>query len=131
MTEELGARSTTIPRYFNMTKLELVSNALQYLEALDFVQWDRWIDAYDQGKVIIFYGWINRKHDQYKDFVHLEFFDAGEGYQVAYTTSSSEKTDEIGKALGMEDSHQECKRVEKLFPKLKNAIKLAKIYKPN
>lgn len=113
-----------------ITKQELIVSALPHLERLDFVQWDRWIDVYDEAKIVIFYGWITRRHDQYKDFVHLEFFAAEKGYQIAYTTSSSEKTDEIGKILGMGESHQECKRVEKLFPKLKNTIKLPKIYTP-
>lgn len=105
----------------------LVAQALPIMQKLHFVKWDRWMDNYDLDKVVIFYGWIDREKDEYKDFVEIDLFAVpdSEGYKVVFSTSSAEYSVKISKILGMNyDLHVECKRIELLFPKLPNVIKL-------
>lgn len=91
----------------------------KHLLKLPFVQWDRYAEV---DSIQAYYGWIDRD-DQYKDFVALFF----ENCTVWYLSSSAKYTHQIGISLGMsDDSHADCKRIEHLFPDIKNVIKLKK-----
>lgn len=98
-----------------MEKIEKV------LASLPFVEWDRYtlseIDSEDQTEHI-FYGWVSREKDSYKDFVVLRFY----GGEVDwFTTSSAARTHEIADTLGfLKDDHNDCIRVEETFPNLPN-----------
>ena len=43
---------------------------IDILKKLDFVMWDRYSG---EGENLIFYGWISREKDLYKDFICIEF----------------------------------------------------------
>jgi len=82
------------------------------LEALDFVQWDRFTSGEysDDLDFVEVYGWIDRP-DDYKDFVVVTQYSNG---HRNFTTSSSEHTEAIFQQLFDEplDEHNDCKRVE-------------------
>ena len=111
-----------------LDKRTLVTQVLPILKELHFVKWDRWVDNYDTDKVVIFYGWIDREQDSYKDFVEIDLLalTVVDQYKIVFSTSSEKYSSEIAKILDMEDSHADCKRIETLFPKLPNVIKLQK-----
>lgn len=85
------------------------------LEALDFVEWDRWTGGeWSEGhEYVTVYGWIDRD-DEYKDFVEIIGWDDGGVY---FTTSSAEYTEEIYQVLFDEplDEHNDCRRVENVL----------------
>lgn len=98
-----------------------------YLESLPFVQWDRFTYS-DGGKSGLekysVYGWIYRQKDSYKDFVVLNVQEnRGNMHTVSFITSSAQYTHEIGRILGCEANHEDCRRVEEYFP-IQNAIHL-------
>jgi hypothetical protein len=79
------------------------------LEKLDFVEWDRYFHT---KTGLVFYGWITRKEDPYKDFLVLEL-NTRQNMVVRYDTSSEKYTAEIADRLGL--NHSECIRVEESF----------------
>lgn len=100
-------------------------NIERWMDSLPFVRWDRFI-SHPSGKtgatMYVFYGWIKREKDAYKDFVLLQYRDLDEW--VNYMTSSAEYSEEIGKILCGEDfEHNPCLRVENYFT-VENSIKI-------
>ena len=87
------------------------------LEKLDFVEWDRYFHV---KTGLVFYGWITREQDPYKDFVVLEL-NTRQNIVVRYDTSSEQYTEEIADRLDL--NHSECIRVEDTF-KIPNMIEL-------
>lgn len=104
------------------TKKDLLKLASDFMDKLDFVMWDRYVDAWDEVRVIEVYGWIPREQDSYKDFVLLHFQDAS----YSYTTSSVKWDDTIAQLLGLGKNTIDCQRLEDLFPDKPNVIKLKK-----
>ena len=92
----------------------------RHLEALSFVEWDRYI-PFDAGLSV--YGWIDRD-DDYRDFLIIHFYPAKRG--LWWQTSSAERHDEIHEILHGEDAGpgNACERVEDRFD-VENAIELA------
>lgn len=85
------------------------------LSKLDFVQWDRYYTFPKYGSLTVF-GWIERKHDNYKDFVILEFTllpNKSPSCVYFLGTSSAEHSKKIADVLGSE--HVDCVRVENTF----------------
>ena len=83
------------------------------LTHLPFVQWDRFlnINAVDI-RIISIFGWIDRKKDNYKDFVHLKFNLITQ--KVCFLgTSSKEYSKKISAILGSQ--HIDCQRVKENF----------------
>lgn len=78
------------------------------LAKLDFVRWDRYVEAH---LGVMFYGWIPRD-DGKNDFVIVVF----EKEQYWYVTSSKKYTKEICRLIigDPTDKHDDCKRVEDL-----------------
>lgn len=100
----------------------------KYLDLLYFVKWDRYTEAqFDPWRFqYTFFGWIDRKKDNYKDFIVLRICGEkdGEEQDVEYTTSSADRSKEIGELLGFpEDDHIDCKRVESFFD-VENSVRL-------
>ena len=94
-----------------MDKRKMIKNILK---KLDFVNWDRYFGEEE----LTFFGWINRKEDNYKDFVTILFDE--KGLVVSYATSSAEYTEKIAEILNL--YHLPCNRVE-YFCDLDNIIK--------
>lgn len=97
---------------------ELKNIVQNYLSALDFVTWDRYILT-NQGITGLeeyrVYGWIAREEDAYKDFVVLTVTEYTYNmHDVWYITSSAHYSEHIGKILGAVD-HNPCIRVEDTF----------------
>ena len=84
------------------------------LEKLDFVNWDRYFGEEE----LTFFGWIDRKKDNYKDFVTIVF--NNKGLVISYATSSAEYTKKIAEILNF--YHLPCSRIE-YFCDLDNIIK--------
>lgn len=92
------------------------------MKTLEFVVWDRYTDT---GHTLTAFGWIERPHDHYKDFVIVEHY-IGTA-DVFFTTSSAQYSDKISKMLfGEEGQHTTCMRVEDGFEKfdIPNVVKL-------
>lgn len=90
------------------------------LEALYFVEWDRFTRTSDgDAAEYNFYGWIQRK-DEYKDFVVLSLLNDEDWWWI---TSSSKRSKQIGKIVDGVDGPDEspCKRVEHYFD-IDNAV---------
>ena len=104
-----------------MTKKQLVAGSKRFLEKLPFVHWDRYLDCWKQSKTLIFYGWIDRSRDSYKDFIIINIQPTG----FFYITSSKDFDPIITKKLDTGNS-QDCKRIEYLWKSLPNVIKLKK-----
>lgn len=104
--------------------VKILSELEDELEALDFVEWDRWTGgewAEGHGYVTV-YGWIEREGDDYKDFVEVMRWDDGSLY---FTTSSAKYTKDIHNVLFDEpaEAHNDCRRVEKVVD-IENVVKL-------
>ena len=72
------------------------------------VEWDRWV-----GKLTgecVFFGWLNRLNDAYKDFAVI-VFESGEIKDVY--CSSAKHSSLFANRLGLD--HRDCKRVEDHF----------------
>lgn len=94
-----------------------------YLDALPFVEWDRFVPMERGGTPVYdFYGWIDRD-DEHADFIWARFWTVNE--VIEYTTSSAEMEAEID-AIWFDniDEKSECKRVEHYFD-IPNAIELS------
>jgi len=92
---------------------------------LPFVNWDRFIDC---GSIMVVFGWIDRKQDNYKDFVSIEITSRG---HVSFTTSSAEYSEAISDIFAgygriPRENHQPCQRVEdeELLANIKKVIKI-------
>jgi hypothetical protein len=92
------------------------------LEKFKFVHWDRFTESDTE---INFYGWIDRKQDNYKDFLVLTI---GKGNwkrkkpPVWFITSSKKYSKKIIKILRhKEKNHLSCKRIENYYV-IKNSI---------
>lgn len=88
---------------------------LGHMEALPFVQWDRFTHDtwFDEAETVSVYGWIYRE-DDYKDFVLIRFWPQME--EFVFTTSSEKYSTIIQeRLLGHSDDHNHCKRVENHF----------------
>ncbi len=91
------------------------------LMALPYVNWDRYVDS--ENHITIF-GWIDRKKDNYKDFVYIEF--GKPDYKInIFGTSSKKYSEAIHKVIFPDEDieHNDCERVEHKF-NIKNCIKL-------
>ena len=84
------------------------------LKKLSFVNWDRYFGEEE----LTFFGWINRKKDNYKDFVTIVFDE--KGLVISYATSSAKYTEKIAEVLNF--YHLPCSRIE-YFCDLDNIIK--------
>lgn len=106
-------------------KTHVRERVVAMLNALHFVHWDRYIKVPDQDSYS-FYGWIDRKKDNYKDFIVVEYVPQGlHTYYWVYTTSSAEKDPEIQMIIdGEVGKGIPCQRTEYLLPELKNVIRL-------
>ena len=93
--------------------MSLIEKVKPHMEALDFVEWDRYtVGPWDENtESVTVYGWIDRK-DLYKDYVQLTMWEGTDN--VWFTTSSAEYTEEIYETLFDKplENHQECQRVE-------------------
>lgn len=88
------------------------------LESLEMVQWDRFVQAEDDGLGVYFdiYGWIDRDGDAYKDFILLRVFPETDDNLRMFTTSSDRYHDEINEILfGDTGESNHCQRVEHTF----------------
>jgi len=92
---------------------------------LPFVNWDRFIDC---GDTVVIFGWIDRKKDNYKDFVCVEVSQRG---YAEFTTSSAEYSETISDIYVRHGrlpagSHQPCRRIEDSdqLKGVKNVIKI-------
>ena len=92
---------------------DLIEQLKPHMKALEFVEWDRYTVGAWNSDVdhITAYGWIERG-DNYKDYIQLETWSGTDN--IAFTTSSSEYSEQIHKTLFDEpvDEHNECQRVE-------------------
>jgi len=100
----------------------------QTLERVDMVEWDRFVEGHDPnvlGSYVVAYGWIERKNDNYKDFVIVTFYADTARRLYEYTTSSDEWTEAIHRRLYDEplENHNACQRVEEHLD-VGNAIEL-------
>jgi len=92
----------------------------EMLSKLFFVRWDRYTN--DDDTFFVFYGWIDREKDEYKDFVVITYQPEVNDWWA--TTSSAHYSKTISRLLGYkDDEHNECIRVETTFD-LPNLIKL-------
>lgn len=101
------------------TSAERLLESRAELVALEFVDWDRYVDRGDEVRV---FGWIARE-DGARDFVILSFSDEG----VGIFTSSAKHTRTIARRLhGESTGHADCERVESLFTedRLPNVVRL-------
>lgn len=95
------------------------------LTSLNFVEWDRYTRVGNDHSVTYdFYGWIDR-NDSYKDFVVLTLVFEKSEVTISYITSSVRYTRDIAKILNMQ-VHEDCRRVEELYPSIPNLVKLFK-----
>lgn len=92
---------------------------------LPFVNWDRFVDC---GRSAVVFGWIDRKKDNYKDFVCVEVYPRG---YLEFTTSSAEYSETISEIYVNNGrlspgTHEPCQRVEdsRQLAGVKNAVKL-------
>lgn len=87
------------------------------LSAPEFVEWDRYTRAViGEDLRIDVYGWIEREHDEYKDFVLLCLWPDEKDYE--FTTSSARYSEDLYRMWeGTEslDDHSTCRRVEDGF----------------
>jgi hypothetical protein len=104
---------------------KMASVVMEVCNELPFVYWDRFIDC---GIVIVVFGWIDRKQDNYKDLVTIEI--AARGH-VQFTTSSAEYSETISDIFAAygripKGAHQPCQRVEdqELLAGVKKVIKI-------
>lgn len=93
------------------------------LEQFPFVQWDRFGHF---KNIVRVYGWIERKNDDYKDFVHFEF--RLDDQKLYFLGTSSEKYSEqindiLNDIIDEESGHVPCQRVENHFD-VENSIQL-------
>lgn len=98
----------------------------EILGRLEFVEWDRFTVNHDEqaGEIVNVYGWIERRRDEYKDFVVVRFFPDTEDSLIWYLTSSDKYTEEICRRIyGHADDHNPCRRVEDEF-EVENAVEL-------
>ena len=97
------------------------------LEALPFVNWDRFVETANYVQV---YGWIPRNLEKnYFDFIVLNF-KKSDG-TIAYITSADQKHDEIERILYKKPAAEnKCQRVEDHF-NIKNQINLSRSDSPN
>lgn len=107
----------------NQTQTDLVSDLLA---SLPFVKWDRFTVDEEENDYI-FYGWIDREQDAYKDFVVLKIWlpDWEDRVEVlSFVTSSAKYSQQISDLLfGESETHNECQRVEDTF-KNTNVVQL-------
>jgi hypothetical protein len=99
----------------------------EILARLEMVAWDRYVTGVDPnlGTYLNVYGWIDRKGDDYKDFVLVRFFPETEDNVVGFTTSSDQYSEAIHRLIydADPDDHNPCRRVEHAFD-VPNAIEL-------
>ena len=96
------------------------------LNQLSFVRWDRFTE--DDGQLMV-YGWIKKHMSSRMDFIVVSFDmqvgEAGHTLSYGWTTSSSERSAEIGRLFGADpEGHLVCKRVENELPEVVNAVLL-------
>lgn len=92
------------------------------MNKLHFINWDRFVFNEETKKVDLF-GWIKRE-DTHEDFVLLEYKQHKDGkWTTSFSTSSSERTEEIFKLLYCKGEHKDCQRVESEF-RVGNCIRL-------
>jgi hypothetical protein len=97
----------------------------QKLEALEFVEWDRFTHWREENgpEIVRVFGWIDRE-DQCKDFVHLEFRADVDGFELVFLgTSSEEYSKRINELLYDDGTHVDCRRVENQLD-VENAVRL-------
>jgi len=92
------------------------------------VKWDRYIieSNVHNNDVYIFYGWIDREKDNYKDFITLHININGD---YNFITSSSKYSIEFARRVGGDEAvanHVDCIRVEDTFKNVDNVIRLKK-----
>lgn len=104
---------------------KIASIITEVCNELPFVNWDRYIDC---GSIIVVFGWIDRKQDNYKDFVTIEITQKG---HVSFTTSSAEYSEAISDIFAgygriPRGGHQPCQRFEdqELLSDVKKVIKI-------
>lgn len=89
----------------------------QMLSQPEFVEWDRFTQATVGGEQRLdVYGWIEREHDEYKDFVLLCLWP--EDREFEFTTSSARYSDDLYRLWRDADDpedHYTCQRVENNF----------------
>ena len=95
------------------------------LNKMPEVKWDRYVHY--RKTEYVFFGWIDRDKDTYKDFFVL-FITTKEGKADAYTyvISSAKLTKKVSPRYGFPTTeHEDCIRVESLFSNNEvNTIKL-------
>ena len=89
------------------------------LRKLDFIKWDRY---YTFGTNLAFFGWIERRQDEYKDFAVI-VLNHNQKRLAGYHCSSPEYSSKIGEHFGIR--HSKCQRVENKFL-IENKVELEK-----
>lgn len=85
------------------------------------VKWDRYVEL-DDG--YIYYGWIDRDKDSYKDFITMTFTIGDNYIDSFFVTSSAKHSKEFSKRIGAE-THTDCKRVDANLPAVINVTRLS------